>query len=121
MRPTRAHRPAPATARSWSFAYVNIAMTSCIWGFLVICPIFRSLSLLVLLLVPLRPAVAKRLHMISRYASYYYAYEVMCVAVPIIAITVNHRRYPPHCLLTPPHCLLEGACCIDLVARIRAS
>jgi len=43
----------------------------------------------VLLLVPLKKAWAERLHMISRYASYYYAYEVMCVAVPIIAMTVK--------------------------------
>ena len=68
-----------AQAGGWDYL-----MASTFWVFIIVCPLLRGLSLLVLLLCPLRPAAASRLHRASRYVSYYFALEVMLLAVPLI-------------------------------------
>ena len=59
-------------------------MATTFWVFVIVCPLLRGASLLALLLWPLPHAAALRLHRASRYASYYFALEVLLVAVPLI-------------------------------------
>jgi len=59
-------------------------MATTFWVFVIVCPLLRGASLLVLLLWPLSHAAALRLHRASRYASYYFALEVLLLAVPLI-------------------------------------
>ena len=58
-------------------------MATTYWSFCIVCPVVRPLSLLLLLHAPLgkwRPL----LHRLSRYLSYFYAIEVMLLAVPLM-------------------------------------
>ena len=66
-----------------------LIMSLTFWLFIVICPLLRGLTLLQLLLVPMTEAAAKRLHAVSRAVSYYYAFEVMLSAIPLIGITIQ--------------------------------
>lgn len=67
-------------------------MVAAYWGFLVVCPLLRALTLLLLLLPRSLPrARAVQIYRVSRYASYFYAYEVRCYL----------RPSPPSC--TIPH------------------
>ena len=50
-------------------------MRACDQVFIVICPLLRGASLLLLLLRPMTVAAAQRLHARSRAVSYYYALE----------------------------------------------
>ena len=59
-------------------------MATTFWVFIIVCPLLRGLSLLLLLLWPLSRAAAQWLHQASRYVSYYFALEVMLLAVPLI-------------------------------------
>ena len=59
-------------------------MATTFWVFVIVCPLLRGASLLVLLLAPFSRAAALRLHRASRYASYYFALEVLLLAVPLI-------------------------------------
>ena len=54
------------------------------WIFLVMAPVLRPLTLLCLLLVPLRRRDAVALHRLSRYVSFFYGLEVLIVAVPLL-------------------------------------
>ena len=56
-------------------------------GFILICPLVRPATLLVLLLAPLSPSAARRLFHASRFCSFYYALEVMLVVVPLLEAT----------------------------------
>jgi len=73
-----------AEAGGWA-----LLMSSTFWVFIVICPLLRGASLLLLLLRPMTVAAAQRLHARSRAVSYYYALEVMLVAVPLIGTTIE--------------------------------
>ena len=64
-------------------------MATTFWIFIVVCPLLRSLSLLALLLLPLRHDAAVRLHLASRYVSYYWALEIMLMAVPLTSIAMG--------------------------------
>tara|TARA_B110001452_G_scaffold89987_1_gene73892 strand:+ start:260 stop:655 length:396 start_codon:yes stop_codon:yes gene_type:complete len=91
--------PRPATYHLPNFvvfpaprSYVNVSMVAAYWGFLVVCPLLRALTLLLLLLPRSLPrARAVQIYRVSRYASYFYAYEVRCYL----------RPSPPSC--TIPH------------------
>jgi hypothetical protein len=66
-----------------------LIMSTTFWIFIIICPLVRGCTLLHLLLTPLTEPTARRLHAVSRAVSYYYAFEVMLVAVPLIGITIQ--------------------------------
>lgn len=66
-----------------------LIMSATFWVFIIVCPLVRGFSLLHLLLTPLTRPTARRLHAVSRAVSYYYAFEVMLVAVPLIGITIQ--------------------------------
>ena len=59
------------------------------WLFIVLCPAARGVTLLALLLCPLRRRGAMALHRASRALSYFYAHEVMIVGVPLLQITIG--------------------------------
>jgi hypothetical protein len=67
----------------------SLIMSFTFWIFIIVCPLVRGFSLLYLLLTPLTRPAARRLHAVSRAVSYYYAFEVMLVAVPLIGITIQ--------------------------------
>ena len=54
--------------------------------FIVVCPVLRPLTQLLLLLVPLSLESQLRIHRISRHIASYYAFEVMLVAVPLTQV-----------------------------------
>jgi len=56
------------------------------WVFIIIAPVFRAMSQLCLLLLPMRRCSFVLLHRVSRYISYYYAIEVMLVAIPLLQV-----------------------------------
>ena len=74
--PPQESHAAPLMAFPPSPRYVNFSMVAAYWGFLVICPLMRALTLLILLLLPLSRERAVQIYRLSRYASYFYAYEV---------------------------------------------
>ena len=54
--------------------------------FIIVAPVARSLSLLALLLLPLRRADARSLHVLSRRLVSYTALDVMLIATPLIGV-----------------------------------
>ena len=63
----------------------DLLLSFTFWIFVVIGPISRPLTLLALLQLPMTLRTAQALHVVSRYLSWYYALEVMLLAVPLIA------------------------------------
>ena len=64
-------------------------LSATFWLFIVICPMLRGMSQMLLLIAPLPMHAAKALHRASRACSYYYAHEVMVVGVPLLHITIG--------------------------------
>eukprot|EP00308_Calcidiscus_leptoporus_P000771 CAMPEP_0119357698 /NCGR_PEP_ID=MMETSP1334-20130426/6044_1 /TAXON_ID=127549 /ORGANISM="Calcidiscus leptoporus, Strain RCC1130" /LENGTH=525 /DNA_ID=CAMNT_0007372005 /DNA_START=1 /DNA_END=1578 /DNA_ORIENTATION=+ len=64
-------------------------MSGTFWVFVVVGPVLRSLSMLVLLVVPLPFNWQRSLHQASRHISVFYALEVMVVAVPLLNTTIS--------------------------------
>jgi len=62
-------------------------LSATFWIFIVICPLLRGITQLALLVLPLPLPLARKLHRLSRSISYYYALEVMLVAVPLLKDT----------------------------------
>ena len=58
-------------------------MASTFWVFVIVCSLLRGASSLALLLWPLPHAAALRLHRASRYASYYFALEVLTLTLTL--------------------------------------
>lgn len=59
------------------------------WAFIIICPLLRGITQLIVLVMPLSRANARCVHRVSRAISYYYAHEVMLVGVPLLQITIG--------------------------------
>lgn len=57
--------------------------------FLVLGPLIRPVSLLVLMLLPMTRRSQASLHALSKYVSVFYAYEVLLVAVPLISTAIG--------------------------------
>ena len=64
-------------------------LSATFWAFVIVCPLLRGATLLLLLLAPLPLRAARALFAASRAISYYYAHEVMLVGVPLLQITVG--------------------------------
>lgn len=75
-------------ANDWDYVSTLHALT--FLTFVVVGPVFRTASQLVLLLIDLPPATAHRLLGLSRYASVFYGLDVMLVAVPLLQQTVDN-------------------------------
>ena len=89
---------------------LNYLMSATFCVFMVACPILRPLTLLALLLVPMTRAAADTLHRLSRYLSYFYAFDVLLLAVPIIAfaapvtsVLLKPSSFPPCIALAKAH------------------
>lgn len=65
---------------------LNYLMAGTFWVFVVIGPLSRSLTQLLLLVLPLSRSTQRRVHQLSRHVSAYYAYEVLLLAVPLINV-----------------------------------
>jgi hypothetical protein len=76
--------------RSNGWDYVSSLHALTFFSFVVIGPAVRTLSELVLLLLDLPPAVARRLLALSRYSAAFYGLDVMLVAVPLLQQTVSN-------------------------------
>jgi hypothetical protein len=60
---------------------------------IVVCPLLRGLTQLLLLLAPMSPSTAQQVHRLSRALSYFYAHEVMIVGVPLLSSTIGPRTW----------------------------
>ena len=67
----------------------DLLMAATFQIFVLIVPVLRPASLLVLLLAPLQRRTARRVFLLSRYLSFYYAHEVMLVVVPLLQATMG--------------------------------
>jgi hypothetical protein len=76
--------------RSNGWDYVSSLHALTFFSFVVVGPAVRTVTQLLLLLLHLPPAAARRLLSISRYASAFYGLDVMLVAVPLLQQTVSN-------------------------------
>ena len=64
----------------------DLLLAATMWTFVVLCPLLRPLTQLIVLLSPARlPA----LHVLSRYLSFYHALDVVLLVVPVVQVTLQ--------------------------------
>ena len=85
----------------------DLLLAATMWTFVVLCPLLRPTTQLVVLLSPIQ---LPSLHGLSRYLSFYHALEVMLLAVPVVQVTLQiifidlltPRSFPLCAVLTTP-------------------
>lgn len=85
---------------------MDYIMSGTFWIFVVIGPVARSVTLLVLLIVPLPLSWQRMLHQASRHVSVFYALEVMAVAVPLLNSTISGLANGLLTTSSLPQCIL---------------
>ena len=86
---------------------LNYFMAATFTVFIILAPVARALSLLALLILPMRPATARRLYINSRRIVSYTALDVMLIATPLIGaafgpmseILLNDQTFAPCAML----------------------
>jgi len=99
-------------------------LTVALWTVAIICPVLRPLSQLCVLLSP-TPLV--RLHVLSRYISFYHATEVLLAALPVVQVTLHiifidliTPRTFPLCALLMSQAEEQGGQCVHIELTLGA-